>query len=278
MFCKICFDAKKSPEEYTSHAIRYNGNVTCPILMNIQCHNCNEKGHTTSYCKKQKTKRSSKRSHVKMSDFIKFPINTLPHQTRKPNNTPGDINSSSKSEFNQYEVLERPRLIRCRANDFTYELNYFDKHNEFPPLKKTAYEFVKVEKRPVTLDTIKIKKKTNDKDPIKNEVNKNEISNKEKDFKFEIFKLQNTVHELNKKVYEYEKNKTHIPSLKVHKHMKTLNYVYKDEKSCVYCNRDINNSYEDYNNENDDTHIYTDSETDSQTSHDDSIEYAEIYM
>ena len=58
MFCKICYDAKKPETEYTSHNIRMNGQVNCPILKNIRCHHCNGRGHTTSYCKKRKQVKS----------------------------------------------------------------------------------------------------------------------------------------------------------------------------------------------------------------------------
>ena len=58
MFCKICYDAKKPEAEYTSHNIRMNGQVTCPILKNIRCHHCYGRGHTTSYCKKRKQVKS----------------------------------------------------------------------------------------------------------------------------------------------------------------------------------------------------------------------------
>ena len=58
MFCKICYDAKKPEAEYTSHNIRMNGQVICPILKNIRCHHCNGRGHTTSYCKKRKQNKS----------------------------------------------------------------------------------------------------------------------------------------------------------------------------------------------------------------------------
>lgn len=58
MFCKICRDAGKSESIYTSHNI-YEGygsdrKVSCPILKEVQCHACGEKGHTTSYCPTRK--------------------------------------------------------------------------------------------------------------------------------------------------------------------------------------------------------------------------------
>ena len=65
MFCKICFDAKKPESVYTSHRIREgfgkDRKVTCPILLQVRCHSCNEVGHTTSYCKKSSYKKFNNR-------------------------------------------------------------------------------------------------------------------------------------------------------------------------------------------------------------------------
>lgn len=50
--CKVCIDAGKSVEEYTSHWVKdREGNVACPTLLNQKCLVCGKCGHTTSYCK-----------------------------------------------------------------------------------------------------------------------------------------------------------------------------------------------------------------------------------
>jgi len=59
-FCKVCLDAGKTEQEYTSHYVRSlpdkNGNtvVTCPVLKATPCSYCSEKGHTISFCQKKK--------------------------------------------------------------------------------------------------------------------------------------------------------------------------------------------------------------------------------
>lgn len=51
LFCKICFDAKKSEKEYTSHAIKNrDGDVCCPILKATECRYCHKTGHTLAHC------------------------------------------------------------------------------------------------------------------------------------------------------------------------------------------------------------------------------------
>lgn len=50
--CKVCRDAGKSQQEYSSHWVRgKTGKVTCPTLLSQNCRNCGEIGHTIKYCK-----------------------------------------------------------------------------------------------------------------------------------------------------------------------------------------------------------------------------------
>ena len=50
--CKVCRDAGKSEQEYSSHRVRdKNGRVACPTLLSQKCRNCGKNGHTVKYCK-----------------------------------------------------------------------------------------------------------------------------------------------------------------------------------------------------------------------------------
>ena len=53
-FCKVCFDAGNSEQEYTSHFLKDrpgpNGNVICPTLLATECRYCHEHGHFKSHC------------------------------------------------------------------------------------------------------------------------------------------------------------------------------------------------------------------------------------
>jgi len=53
-FCKVCFDAGKSEQEYTNHYLKDrpgpNGKVICPTLLMTECRYCHEHGHFKSHC------------------------------------------------------------------------------------------------------------------------------------------------------------------------------------------------------------------------------------
>jgi hypothetical protein len=50
-FCKVCKDAGKSKSEFTSHNVKApNGRTCCPTLLSTYCKNCNNIGHTATYC------------------------------------------------------------------------------------------------------------------------------------------------------------------------------------------------------------------------------------
>ena len=53
-FCKVCFDAGKTEQEYTSHFLKDrpgpNGTVVCPTLLATECRYCRKHGHFKSHC------------------------------------------------------------------------------------------------------------------------------------------------------------------------------------------------------------------------------------
>jgi len=66
-FCKVCFDAGKPEQEYTSHFLKDrpgpNGKVICPTLLATECRYCHEHGHFKSHCPDlEKRKRDKERN------------------------------------------------------------------------------------------------------------------------------------------------------------------------------------------------------------------------
>lgn len=51
MHCKVCQDAGKSVEIYTSHRVKdRDGKTTCTTLLSQECRYCYETGHTVKFC------------------------------------------------------------------------------------------------------------------------------------------------------------------------------------------------------------------------------------
>lgn len=54
-YCKVCHDAGKPEQEYTSHFVRErpdpHSKVVCPTLLAQTCRYCSMTGHTIAYCK-----------------------------------------------------------------------------------------------------------------------------------------------------------------------------------------------------------------------------------
>ena len=59
-FCKVCYDAGKSKEEYSSHYVKDkpgpHGKVCCPYLLSLTCRYCHKTGHTPNHCPEVKAK------------------------------------------------------------------------------------------------------------------------------------------------------------------------------------------------------------------------------
>jgi hypothetical protein len=50
-YCKVCFDAGKTEEEYSSHWVKdKERKVVCPYLLSLYCRYCSNKGHTSKFC------------------------------------------------------------------------------------------------------------------------------------------------------------------------------------------------------------------------------------
>jgi hypothetical protein len=64
-YCKVCFDAGRPEQEYTSHYVKDQpgpqGKVICPTLLNQACRICAKTGHTSSYCPEYRRRRDESR-------------------------------------------------------------------------------------------------------------------------------------------------------------------------------------------------------------------------
>jgi hypothetical protein len=127
-FCKVCYDAGLSTQEFTSHFVKDqpgpNGKVVCPTLLAQKCLICGIPGHTSSYCPDNSSVSSSstvqKESRFAMAtDEIRYP----PHSIRLP---------PIQKQQQQQQYRPAPRIVY--ANELP--TNPVDKRDEFPSLSK----------------------------------------------------------------------------------------------------------------------------------------------
>ena len=66
-FCKVCYDAGKPKEVFTSHFLRESADpkskIVCPTLLETVCKFCKEKGHTPKHCEKLKMRNKRGNRH-----------------------------------------------------------------------------------------------------------------------------------------------------------------------------------------------------------------------
>ena len=119
-FCKVCFDAGKSENEYTSHYVKDapgpHGVVVCPTLFNLNCRHCRKSGHTTSHCVELKKKKQEK--NEKNGNYEKYEK----QEKKKNGNDVVDLAGSfcpqnkDKDEFPALSSLSSSNKVKVEKN------------------------------------------------------------------------------------------------------------------------------------------------------------------
>jgi hypothetical protein len=141
-FCKVCFDAKCSVGEYTSHFVKDqpgpNGKVVCPTLLAQKCLICGTPGHTSSYCPDNSSVSSSSSSlstiqkepprYALATDEIRHP----PHSSIRLPPIQKQPQQSQQQQQQQYNRVA-PRIVY--ANELPVKTTTIESvHREFPSL------------------------------------------------------------------------------------------------------------------------------------------------
>jgi len=141
-FCKVCFDAKCSVGEYTSHFVKDqpgpNGKVVCPTLLAQKCLICGIPGHTSSYCPDNSSVSSSSSSlstiqkepprYALATDEIRHPPHSsirLPPIQKQP--------QQSQQQQQQYNRIA-PRIVYANELPVKTTTTIESVHREFPSL------------------------------------------------------------------------------------------------------------------------------------------------
>jgi len=104
-YCKVCHDAGKTIEEYSSHFVKSepgpNGKVVCPTLLALECRYCYKNGHSAGYCpiladkaKEQKRAEQQKKRAEAEAAATKAPPKTKPAKVTNVFNALADDSSS----------------------------------------------------------------------------------------------------------------------------------------------------------------------------------------
>jgi hypothetical protein len=135
-FCKVCYDAGLSTEEFSSHFVKDqpgpNGRVVCPTLLAQKCLMCGVPGHTSSYCPDNSSVSSSVSSsstiqkekeprYALATDDVRYP----PHSVRLP--------PIQKQQHQQQQPLYRPAPRIVYANELPSR-SVVDPRREYPAL------------------------------------------------------------------------------------------------------------------------------------------------
>ena len=144
-FCKVCYDAKCSVDEYTSHFVKDqpgpNGKVVCPTLLAQNCLICGVPGHTSSYCPDNSSVSSSSSSTIRKEppryaqavDEIRYPS----HSIRLPpiQKQPQQQQPQQQQQQQQQQQHSRPAPRIVYANDLSAKPTIESVvRNEFPSL------------------------------------------------------------------------------------------------------------------------------------------------
>lgn len=107
--CKVCQDAGKPEEVYTSHWVKdLTGKTICPTLLNVECRFCHKPGHTTKYCKElEQMNRERARVEKQLSAVAKKKMVSAANPTKKNDNKFAVFcDDDQSSDSDQEEVAE----------------------------------------------------------------------------------------------------------------------------------------------------------------------------
>ena len=140
-FCPVCKKNGRPESEYNSHFIREtsdeNSAITCPILLNMECNHCGEKGHLVAKCPRKKcvfcnefghtVSRCNAGSQEEIDRFLDDRHNNYVQRR--------DFRYDSRNNFNQMPRIEIPRIEIPRIEIPRVEQPIIEEDN-FPSLSK----------------------------------------------------------------------------------------------------------------------------------------------
>ena len=149
-FCKVCFDAGKQEQEYTSHCVKTDGVVTCTTLLSQSCRNCGQPGHTRGYCKTivlAETELRFKSKSNSKSKWDDFPEPTEPTTNTEPTNVYEPTHYNPKSNaFGSLSQKQSPKQSPKQSNEKsqTKPMTMAERLKNPTPEVKTVYKSIQI--------------------------------------------------------------------------------------------------------------------------------------
>lgn len=147
--CKVCKDAGKEEQVYTSHFVKdKQGIVICPTLLSLECRYCYKKGHTVSHCPVLKSNQKDKKKEEKKA-LIK--LAAAQKETNKKTNITynkyaifddSDIEDEEDITIDIANINEEEYPSLCGLKDRKQQNNATQQINSYASMAaKTAEEF-----------------------------------------------------------------------------------------------------------------------------------------
>lgn len=153
-FCKVCHDAGKSENEYTSHFVKSepgsNGKVVCPTLLAQECRYCFGYGHTAGYCPEIAAKKKAEEKALKQAFRKEIIEKPAPKQVEKKlankfaafndDSSDSDTDEKVSKKVTKPNAIKKPIVAADKVEHHQVAAKFAVKKEEFPslPMKTTT--------------------------------------------------------------------------------------------------------------------------------------------
>lgn len=149
--CKVCMDAGKSVEEYSSHWVKdTKGTVICPTLLSQQCRYCIKSGHTVKFCPTLKANEKEREKKAREFESKKTSKKEVAKKETKKEEfgvfTAFAYESDDEVEVQEKEDVNFPALsknVTLRPHQQHFVQSYASKAAKMPPIQKPVVSLIK---------------------------------------------------------------------------------------------------------------------------------------
>jgi len=138
-FCKVCQDAGKPEQVYTSHYVKSapgtGGKVVCPTLLSLQCGYCFQSGHTPKFCPVIAKNKALEEKTKRREAFESVPQKEVPK--KKQTNVFAALDDDSEPEIVSKKQVITAKKLQTQNIIVATAKSTKSKEEEFPALPST---------------------------------------------------------------------------------------------------------------------------------------------